>query len=132
MYFLLRLVVTGFTFWLTSLIIDEHFFIESDNTVGGTIIVLLVVALIFTLVNAIVKPIVQILSIPLYILTLGLFHLVINALMLMLTDWITSQTSWGISIEGGFWWALWIAFIISVVSWAITAVLPGLSSSDRR
>ncbi len=48
----------------------------------------------FTVVNAFVKPIVQLLSLPLLILTLGLFTLVINALMLLLTSWISSQTEW--------------------------------------
>ena len=53
--------------------------------------------MIFGLVNAIIKPIVQIISIPLYILTLGLFHIVINALMLWITSWITEHTThWGL------------------------------------
>ena len=53
--------------------------------------------MIFGLVNAIIKPIVQIISIPLYILTLGLIHIVINALMLWITSWITEHTThWGL------------------------------------
>ena len=53
----------------------------------------------FGIVNAIVKPIVAFLSIPLYILTLGLFTIIVNALMLMLTAWITEATDWGLRID---------------------------------
>ena len=124
MSFVVRVLVTGLAIWLTSLFIDDHFSIVGSDTVGGQIVIVLAVALIYSLVNAIIKPIVQILSIPLYILTLGLFSLVVNALMLMLTAWITEQTDWGIRIVGGFWWALLAALIIGLLNFAISAVLP--------
>ncbi|MCG2800989.1 MAG: phage holin family protein, partial [Cellulomonas sp.] len=85
--------------------------------------------LVFGIVNAVVKPIVQVLSIPLYILTLGLFTLVVNALMLMLTAWITSATNWGITIND-FGTAVLAALIVSVVSFALSAMIPA-SRSDR-
>lgn len=62
-------------------------------------------------------------SMPLLILTLGLFTLVINALMLLLTSWITESTDLGISVDG-FWTAVWGALIISVVNFVLTAVVP--------
>ncbi|MBD5785771.1 phage holin family protein [Cellulosimicrobium terreum] len=124
MSFVLRVLVTALTIWLTSLFIDEHFQIVGSDTAGGQLVIILAVALLYSLVNAVIKPIVQILSIPLYILTLGLFTLVVNALMLMLTAWITEQTDWGIRIIGGFWWALLAALIISVLNLLISAVVP--------
>lgn len=84
--FLLRAALTGFALWVVTLIVPGMSFVGGDSTLTRVGIIF-VVAVIFGLVNAIIKPIVQILSIPLYILTLGLFHIVINALML----WITSQ-----------------------------------------
>ncbi len=70
--------------------------------------------MIFGLVNAFIKPIVQILSIPLYILTLGLFHIVVNALMLWITAWITEDTThWGLAIDH-FWWTAIKAAIVLV------------------
>lgn len=70
-------------------------FVGGENTLQRVGIIF-VVAVVFGLVNAIVKPIVQILSIPLYVVTLGLFHVVVNALMLWLTAWITEHTThWG-------------------------------------
>ncbi|ROS79072.1 phage holin family protein [Cellulomonas sp. PhB143] len=125
MNFLVRALIMGLTFWFASLIFDDHFFIVDNGTVLGEIVVIVVVAALFTLVNMVVKPILQIISIPLYILTLGLFHLVINALMLMLTAWLTEATDWGIRLEGGFWWAVWIALIIAVINALITGIVPG-------
>ena len=92
MSFVIRVIVTGIAIWLTSLFMSSHFEIVGSETVGGQIVIVLAVALIYSLVNAIIKPIVQIISIPLYILTLGLFTLVVNALMLMLTAWITVKS----------------------------------------
>ena len=68
--------------------------------------------MIFGLVNAIIKPIVQLISIPLYILTLGLIHIVINALMLWITSWITEHTThWGLFIDDFWWTAIWAAIV---------------------
>ncbi|SDR80570.1 putative membrane protein [Paraoerskovia marina] len=125
MNFIVRVLVTALALWLTSLVLDDHLFIVGGDSAGATIVILLAVSLLFTLVNSIVKPLLQFISIPLYILTLGLFHLVINALMLMLTAWITEATQWGIRLEGGFWWAVWIALILAVVNAVINAVVPG-------
>ncbi len=89
--------------------------------------IVFVVAVIFGLVNAIIKPIVQIISIPLYIVTLGLFHIVINAFMLWITSWITEHTThWGLFIDDFWWTAIWAAIVLSIVSWALSLVTGGL------
>ena len=80
------------------------------------------VGLIFGLVNAVVKPIVKFFAFPLYILTLGLFTLVVNALMLMLTAWITSHAAWGLQVDS-FGTAVVGALIISIVSWVLSLVV---------
>ncbi|EUA30102.1 hypothetical protein I553_4358 [Mycobacterium xenopi 4042] len=80
---------------MVTLIVPGMSFVGGDTRLQRVGIIF-VVAVIFGLVNAFVKPIVQILSIPLYILTLGLFHIVVNALMLWITAWITRHTThWG-------------------------------------
>lgn len=86
------------------------------------IVPLLVVALIMGLVSAFVEPVVTFLSIPFIILTLGLFLLVINALMLMLTGWIADQVGLGFHVEG-FWAAVLGAIVITIVTWAVNAVV---------
>ena len=83
---------------------------ESDAT---RIVAVLVVALVFTLVNSLVGPIIKVLSLPFIILTLGLALLVINALLLLLTERITDAFDIGFSIDG-FWWAVLASIVISV------------------
>jgi putative membrane protein len=84
---------------------------------------LLLVALIFGVVNSFVRPIVNLLSLPLYVLTLGLMYFVVNALMLMLTSWIADQFDIGFHVDG-FWTAVVGAVVIALVSWGVTVLLP--------
>jgi len=128
MSFLLRVGLTGLALWVVTLIVPGIDFVGGSSTIEKVGIVA-VVALIFGLVNAVIKPIVQVLSIPLYILTLGLFHVVINALMLWITAWITEHTThWGLQIDHFWWTAIWAAILLSLVGWALS--LP-FRSSDR-
>lgn len=86
-------------------------------------ITLAIVAAIFGLVNAFIRPVVKLLALPLIILTLGLITFVINALMLLLTSWITANLDVEFHVEG-FWPALIGALVITVVGWALDAILP--------
>ncbi|GAA3809659.1 phage holin family protein [Streptomyces chiangmaiensis] len=90
---------------------------------GKKIGTLIVVALLFGLVNFLVKPIVKVLTFPLFILTLGLITLVVNALMLLLTSWLAGKLDLSFHVEG-FWTAVLGGLIISIVSWALHIVLP--------
>ena len=117
MGFLLRVAVTGLALWVVTLIVPGISFVCGQTDVQRVGIIA-VVALIFGLVNAFIKPIVQLLSIPLYILTLGLFHVVINAFMLWITAWITEHTThWGLQIDHLWWTAVWAAILLSIVGW---------------
>jgi putative membrane protein len=115
MAFLLRVALTGFALWIVTLVVSGIDFVGGDTTLQRVGIILFV-ALIFGVVNAIIKPIVQIISFPLYILTLGLIHVVINALMLWITSWITEHTThWGLYIDDFWWTAIWAAIVLSIV-----------------
>ncbi|GBQ00964.1 hypothetical protein SSP531S_23890 [Streptomyces spongiicola] len=96
--------------------------LTGDSTAKKTV-TLIIVALLFGLVNFLVKPIVQLLTLPLFILTLGLITLVVNALMLLLTSWLAGVLDLDFHVEG-FWTAVLGGLIISVVSWALNVVLP--------
>ncbi|MFF4549580.1 phage holin family protein [Streptomyces sp. NPDC001435] len=96
--------------------------LTGDST-GKKVGTLIVVALLFGLVNWLVKPIVKILTFPLFILTLGLITLVVNALMLMLTSWLSGKLDLSFHVDG-FWTAVVGGLIISIVSWALNVVLP--------
>lgn len=122
MAFILRILVTALSVWVAMLLLPgmdlEHSSISNavGNETGGMIIALLVVSLIFGLVNAVVRPIVKLLALPITCLTLGLFAIVINAAMLMLTVWLTDFLPFQLTIDTFFWTAILAAIIISLVS----------------
>ena len=138
MALVLRLIVNAVALWAATLIVPGIALVEvvgisdgdlgtADSQVSGpTIAALLIVAVVFTAVNAVVKPIVTILSLPLTILTLGLFLLVVNALMLMLTGWITRmlQPFGAEYLVEGFWAAFLGAIVIGLVNWVLGMLLP--------
>ncbi|MFE3521982.1 phage holin family protein [Streptomyces sp. NPDC059161] len=96
--------------------------LTGDST-GRKALTLILVALVFGVVNFLVKPVVKLLSFPLFILTLGLITLVINALMLLLTSWLADKLNLSFHVEG-FCAAVVGGLIISIVSWAMHIVLP--------
>ncbi|MET7696253.1 MULTISPECIES: phage holin family protein [unclassified Streptomyces] len=96
--------------------------LTGDST-GKKTVTLILVALVFGLVNFLVKPVVKVLTFPLFILTLGLITLVVNALMLLLTSWLADKFDLSFHVEG-FWTAVVGGLIISIVSWALNVVLP--------
>jgi putative membrane protein len=84
----------------------------------------LLVALILGIANAILKPIMLLLSLPLLLVTLGLFTLVINALLF----WLVGALGVGLSVDG-FWPAFWGAIVMSIVSWLLSLLTGG---AERR
>jgi putative membrane protein len=89
----------------------------------------LLVAVIFSLVNTFIKPILRIITLPITAVTLGLFLLVINALMLLLTGWLSDQLDLGFIVPD-FWAALLGSIVISIVGWGLSlivgAITPGV------
>jgi putative membrane protein len=94
----------------------------SGGSTANKVLTLTLVALLFGVLNLIVKPLVKLFSLPLLILSLGLFALVINALMLLLTSWFADKLDLSFHVEG-FWTAVLGGLIISVVSWATSMAL---------
>jgi putative membrane protein len=130
--FLLRAALTGFALWVVTQLVHGVSFVGGDTTLQRVGIIF-AVAVIFGLVNAFVKPVVQVLSIPLYILTLGLFHIVVNALMLWVTAWITKHTThWGLQIDRFWWDAIWAAILLSIVSWILSLVVRDVRRATSR
>ncbi|GAA2095044.1 phage holin family protein [Microlunatus panaciterrae] len=104
----------------------------SGDTTGQKVLTLLVVALIFGVLNAVVKPLFAFFTAPLVLLTLGLFLLVINACIMLLTSWVSDKLDLGWHVDG-FWTALFGALIVSVVSFVLNAFLPDKDKDrDRR
>jgi len=114
--FIIRLVINALAVGVAAVILPGLSFAGEGTTAALN---LLIVALIFGLVNAVIKPLLILATCPFFILTLGLFTFVVNALMLMLTSWLTGPRF----VVANFWWALAGAVIISIVSTALSAML---------
>ena len=100
------------------------------STTAQKVFALLIVALIFGILNAVVKPIFKLVTLPIVLITLGLFLLVINACLLLLTSWIASKVDLGWHVEG-FWTAVIGALIVSIVSFLLNAFLPDKNERAR-
>ena len=120
---LLRWLINGVALYVAAKLVPG---IHADG--GWPVLVLM--ALIFGLVNALIRPILKFLTCPLIMLTLGLFTLVINALMLQLASWLGRQLGLGFYVAG-FWPAFWGALVISVVSFVLT-MLIGDEDKDKK
>jgi len=120
MDFIARLIATMAGLWVTTLLVPSISI--TSTTASETVIALAVIAFVFTLVNSIIKPVVETLAFPLYLLTFGLFALVTNSLLFALTGWLS--TSLGIPMTtGGFLSCLAGAVITSVVASVVSGVL---------
>jgi len=107
-----RRIVISWAFNVVALFVAA--WILDGITYGDQWWTLLIAALVFTVVNAFVKPILTVLSIPFIVVTLGLFYFLINILMLYLTDWIVPDFE-----IRTFWWAVLGAIIVSIVNWIL-------------
>jgi putative membrane protein len=128
MRFLVRLVLTALALWLATWIV-EGIHLYGDSALAK-FLSLVVVAVIFTLVNMIVKPVIMAIGCALYVLTLGLFGLVVNALMFWLTGWVSEKLSLGFFVDG-FWPAFWGAIIVSVAMWLMDLLSPQRPKAEQ-
>lgn len=104
MGFLGRVLITTLAVLAAQYFLPEHYVVDGWLTA-------LIVGLVLGVLNAIVKPILIILTIPITIVTLGLFLLVINALIIEMADWLVD----GFGVDG-FWWALALSLFISLLN----------------
>jgi putative membrane protein len=123
MYFLVRLVINAVALLVAAWFVPGIYLSAARGHTGPNDFVTLgIVALIFGVINAIIRPIVLLFTLPINILTLGLFTFVVNALMLLLTSWIAEGMELGFRVSG-FGAALLGALIVSLVSFALSRLL---------
>lgn len=139
--FIVRVIINGLALWIASWILPgldistsaaseavaRTGVTEGTDTIG-IILAYLFIGLIFGLVNAFVRPLVSLLSLPITILTLGLFTIIINAAMLYLTSWLSSYTPIDFTIDSFFWTAILAAIIITIIS-LVASRIPGARRS---
>jgi len=123
--FLSWLVTTAVAVAAATLLIDGIYFsgpVHGQEEIKHKLVPLLLVALILGVITSFVKPVLTVLSIPFIVLTLGLFLLVINAALLMLTSWVADKLDIGFHVTG-FWPAVGGAIVITVVTWIVDGVI---------
>jgi len=113
--FAIQTVINGLALWIAAWAIPGITFGDDMGT-ANTVLTVGIVALIFGLVNALVRPIAALLSLPFIILTLGLFIFILNAAMLQLTSWLAGVFNLAFHVDNFFWDAIWGALIITFVS----------------
>jgi putative membrane protein len=119
--FVIRTAVTAIALWVATWLVGG--ITVTGSSAWGNALTLIAIAVIFGLVNAIIKPIIKILGCLFYIVTLGLIAFVVNALLFLLVDWIAGLLKLPFNVDG-FWAAFWGAIIVGVVSWIINLVIP--------
>lgn len=130
MRFLGHLVITALALWVASIILPGMHLGDHGAPLLTQVLTILGIALIFSLVTSLIRPILSLLSLPITCLTLGLFILVINALMLMLTGWIAGMFHLTLAFDS-FWWALLGGIVVGLLT-AIVEMVVGTDDDRRR
>ncbi|MGL4177491.1 MAG: phage holin family protein [Dermatophilaceae bacterium] len=120
----IRIGVNAIALWVAALVVDGVDLAEDDTSLGSRLVTIVLVALLFGVVNAVVSPIAKFFSFPLIVLTLGLFTFVVNAFMLQITAWLSEPLGLAFTVDDFFWDAVLAALIITLVSWALNLALP--------
>ena len=119
MKLVLTFLATAASLWVAVWLVDGFEF-------NGEWWQFLIVAAIMGLANTLVKPILKLFSLPLIVLTLGLFLFIVNALVLQLVVWLSgpSVLDLGLTTTGFFWATFWASVVVSVVGWVLGIVIP--------
>jgi len=119
MPFFVRLLVNAAALWVATRIVP-------GVTYTGDWLPFLGVALVFGVVNAFIRPVAKVLTFPIIIVTLGIFALVVNGLMLELTSWLSGTLGLGFQVAG-FWAGFWGALVVSIVSMLLSVLVADSS-----
>lgn len=122
--FLIRVIINALALAAAVWVVPGLHISAMSDDLMGSVIAYLIIGLIFGLINALVRPIVAFFTLPITCLTLGLFTVIVNALMLLLTSWLTQFTPVGLSIDKFWWDAIAGTIIISIIS-AVLGVFVG-------
>ncbi|SCL56034.1 phage holin family protein [Micromonospora peucetia] len=118
---LIRLGSTALAFWLATLLIPG--ITLGTASAGEAVITLVLVAVIFGVVNAVLQPIIKTVGCGFYLLTLGLIALVVNGLLFLFTSWIADQVGLPFHVESFWPEAVLGALFVGIVTWILGAVL---------
>jgi putative membrane protein len=122
MGFLIKVGVNAVALWVAAWLVPGITF--GEGKFGSKFATIVLVAVVFGIINAVVKPIAKLLSFPFIILTLGLFTFIVNAFMLQPTEWLADPLGLSFTIAHFFWDAVLGALIITIVSMVLGWVIP--------
>jgi putative membrane protein len=125
---LIRLVITSVSLWIATLVIGGIRL--TADTVPTKIGTLLAVAVIFGIVNAILRPIIKTIGCGLYVLTLGLISVLVNGLLFLLTSWIAGKLELPFHVDNFWPSAVFGALLVGIVSWVLNALVPDGGDND--
>ena len=114
--FAIKTAINGIAMWIAAWAVPGITFGDGGGEAVKVIGTVAIVAIIFGLVNSLVRPLTKVVTLPLIILTLGLFVFIVNALMLQLTSWLAGQFNLAFHVQSFFWDAVFGALIITFVS----------------
>lgn len=128
--FLIKVGINAVALWVAAYAVSGFHLADSATDWQQRALTIVLVALLFGVVNAVLGSLARFLSFPAIVLTLGLFTFIVNAFLLQVTEWLAGPLGLDFSIDEFFWDAVFAALIVSLVSWLLDAVLPG-DRSDR-
>lgn len=122
---LIKFGVNAIALWVAAMVVKGVYLGEdAADKLSTRLLTIVLVAVVFGLVNAVVKPIAKVLSFPAIVLTLGLFTFIVNAFMLQITEWISDAVGLDFTINKFFWDAVMAALVITLVSMVLNLILP--------
>jgi putative membrane protein len=119
---LIRLVITAVSLWIATLVIGGIRL--TTDSVPSKVGTLLAVAVIFGIINAVLRPIIKTVGCGLYVLTLGLISLIVNGLLFLLTSWIAGKFELPFHVDNFWPSAIFGALLVGIVSWVLNALVP--------
>ncbi|HEU4348440.1 MAG TPA: phage holin family protein [Actinoplanes sp.] len=119
---IIRLVITAVSLWIATLVIDGIQL--TTDSVPAKIGTLLAVAVIFGIVNAVLRPIIKTIGCGLYVLTLGLIAIIVNGLLFLLTSWIAGLFDLPFHVDDFWPTAVLGALLVGIVSWLLNMLVP--------
>ncbi|HEV7964187.1 MAG TPA: phage holin family protein [Actinoplanes sp.] len=125
---LIRLVITAVSLWIATLVISGIQL--TTDSVPGKIGTLLAVAVIFGIINAVLRPIIKTIGCGLYVLTLGLISLVVNGLLFLLSSWVAGKFDLPFHVDNFWPTAVLGALLVGIVSWLLNALIPDGGDDD--
>lgn len=134
--FVVRAIVNAVALWLTTVLFAAlggngvRVVPYSPGDTTATVLTFLLLGLLYGVVNGVLGSAIRIIAFPLYLLTLGLFSLVVNGLLFLLVAWISDALGFGLVVDG-FWWGVLGAIVLGVLGWVIGLIVRPLSGSDR-